>query len=138
MTKLEFISFAFPYGLKMFGIKSADDIEREDYILNVYSIDKEDCYCGNHNRIIGKPIFRPLSEVQNKIEHKGETFIPAYKLAEMGWSVPAILFYPHSVIDQNTLPVFVFQKLVEWHFDIIGLIDKNEAINYSTLEGFSF
>jgi hypothetical protein len=32
----------------------------------------------------------------------------------------------------------LFQKLIEWHFDIAGLIDKNEAIDYTTLEGFSF
>lgn len=32
----------------------------------------------------------------------------------------------------------MFQKLIEWHFDIAGLIDKNEAIDYSTLEGFIF
>lgn len=28
----------------------------------------------------------------------------------------------------------LFQKLIEWHFDIGGLIDKNEAIDVNTLE----
>jgi hypothetical protein len=32
----------------------------------------------------------------------------------------------------------LFQKLIEWKFDVALLIDKNEAIDYSTLEGFSF
>lgn len=32
----------------------------------------------------------------------------------------------------------MFQKLVEWHFDICGLIDKGEAVDYSTLKGFVF
>ena len=30
------------------------------------------------------------------------------------------------------------KKLVELHFDIAGLIDKGEAVDYHTLEGFSF
>ena len=34
--------------------------------------------------------------------------------------------------------LLLIQKLIEWHFDIAGLIDKNEAIDYHALEGFSF
>ena len=69
-----------------------------------------------------KPILRPLSQLTQEIEHNGEKFFPFKKL---GWGngtqvIPTIL---NGKINQNE-----YQKLLEWHFDIFGLIEKNLAI----------
>ena len=38
-----------------------------------------------------------------------------------------------AYIDVSIDQMFLFQKLIEWHFDIAGLIDKCEAIDVNTL-----
>lgn len=122
MTKQEFMTMSLHSGIKMLGIKSVDYIERDDYILNVYSVDKEDCYCGNKNRIIGKPILYPLSDYQ-KIKH----------LIDVTDKIGII-----SVIDGDfdftKLRFDLILKLVQNHFDFLGLIEKGEAINVNTLD----
>jgi len=48
----------------------------------------------------------------------------------------------HYYSDENTIEekiievnqLGLFQKLIEWHFDVAGLIDKNEAININNIE----
>lgn len=43
-------------------------------------------------------------------------------------------------IEDKTVPnqLSLFQKLVEWHFDICGLIESSEAVDYHTLPDFVF
>lgn len=87
-----------------------------------------------------KPILRPLSDLTKEIEHNGEKFIPIERL-QNGET------YCHMVYDENVLmgaeeiisvplsmPLAVYQKLIEWHFDIFNLIENGLAIDKNTLK----
>ena len=128
------MAMSLPYGLK---VLRGDNIT----ILKVSGIDV-DCksllFTENHTTTYGsvshsKPIIRPLSDLTKEIEHKGEIFIPVEKL---GWGSCFSKSNVEMAIDNLSLHEAL--KLIEWHFDIAGLTDKNEAIDYHTLEGFSF
>jgi len=80
---------------------------------------------------------RSLSDLTKEIEHNGEKFVPALVL----WSVNIeeeklfklygdIPFYWTTCLelDRKHLDWGTIQKLLEWHFDIYGLIDNNLAI----------
>lgn len=69
-----------------------------------------------------KPILRPLSYLTKEIEVNGEKFIPRMKF----YGTP--LDYK---ITSNSYDVI--QKLLEWHFDIFGLIDSGLAVDINSL-----
>ncbi|MBK8807786.1 MAG: hypothetical protein IPO21_14525 [Bacteroidales bacterium] len=66
---------------------------------------------------------RPLAWIQNEITHEGHSFIPSLTLK---------LSYPGEMIGLNpaTWSYRVIQKLLEWHFDVFGLISKDMAVSY--------
>ena len=70
-----------------------------------------------------KPILRPLSDLANEIEHKGEKFMPADKLPHL---------YLSYLIDDPELIMTIeyedVQKLISWHFDVFNLIEKGLAV----------
>jgi len=86
-----------------------------------------------------KPILRPLSYLAKEIEVNGEKFIPIevlydeivydtdeefYRILKREWDdYDLIKSYPYRFV----------QKLLEWHFDIYGLIENNLAIDKNTL-----
>tara|TARA_R110000803_G_C11885991_1_gene310365 strand:+ start:427 stop:813 length:387 start_codon:yes stop_codon:yes gene_type:complete len=80
----------------------------------------------------GKPILRPLSDLTKEIEVNGNLFIPNHH--------PLFKIFINADMDwfMDNCPFFVdyvqVQKLLEWHFDIFGLIDKELAIDINTLE----
>jgi hypothetical protein len=73
-----------------------------------------------------KPILRPLSTLTEPIEHEGKILVPNEVL---GWDV---LRYKrrksgdYPIIYNETYDVV--EKLLEWKFDIFGLIQDNLAI----------
>lgn len=98
-----------------------------------------------------KPILRPLSDLLNEIEVDGEKIIPiewfeigdednnsneydfgniriirSLKSLAKNGSLNDIIFLPYGLI----------QKLIEWHFDIFGLIEKGLAIDINTLNEY--
>lgn len=104
-----------------------------------------------------KPIFRPLSELTKEITVNGETFTPILKLANhipdfatvlsVGYShhkYYAALVWNNGVNDDFLrkeisayyldMQYYDFQKLVSWHFDVFGLIEKDLAIDINTLK----
>lgn len=91
-----------------------------------------------------KPILRPLSDLTKEIECNGEKFTPIYKLRKYG-------FYTVKNDDYfirregsfggwsgfencESLPFFIIQLFLEWHFDVFGLIDAGLAIDINTLK----
>ena len=86
------------------------------------------------------PILRPLSDLNKKIEHKGEKFVPIIELLENGFfdtrkmseeeimSVGEVYFCI-DLITLNYLPLYL-----QWHFDLFGGIESGEAIDVNTLE----
>lgn len=105
-----------------------------------------------------KPILRPLKDLANEIEINGNAFYPLGSLLVQKypkWFVEnnGSAKYTHITIDfsgrfatafltyqathkiqidstyiKNT-SYLVFQKLLEWHFDVFGLIEKGMAID---------
>lgn len=73
-----------------------------------------------------KPILRPLSDLTKEIEVNEEKFIPKdwigynYIGENLGTNMAT---WSHRTV----------QKLLEWHFDIYGLIEKCLAIDINTL-----
>ena len=81
-----------------------------------------------------KLILRPLSDLTKEIEHNGEKFVPVERIEEIyglnsmwiGWDGvdEGMGHFEHQII----------QKLLEWHFDTEGLIEKGYAIDINTLK----
>lgn len=80
-----------------------------------------------------KPILRPLSDLTNKINHNGLELVPASQLGELildhqkELDKPVVSFADinRGLVSSNKL----FNKLLEWHFDVFSLIDKGLAID---------
>lgn len=136
------MAMSLPYGL--FAIDECD-FENNDFdeIVIYNGLWYSDEFQTNNNTLM-IPILRTLSELTKEIEHKGEKFVPMVYLAKMrsGYLHESEFdrYFGKLKMDISTkrLPFDMMLKLIEWKFDIAGLIDKNEAIDYSTLEGFSF
>ncbi len=103
--------------------------------LTIHTINfilKEDC----------KLVLRPLSDLTKEIEHNGERFVPMIKLAEL-FEMNTIEYgviatnipNPNSEWGIGYVRYEAVQKLLEWHFDIFGLIDKNLAVDFNTVNG---
>jgi hypothetical protein len=76
-----------------------------------------------------KLILHPLSDLEKEIEFKGEKFVP----------MDRIQIYPNaeyliSQISTGFVEIIVYKMLLEWHFDVYGLIDKGLAIDINTLK----
>ncbi len=86
-----------------------------------------------------KPILRPLSYLTKEIEVNGKKFVPLTELlnisnfdvSKMSWEEQ--LDYGHIYCDLSFINFYDLQLLLEWHFDVFGLIDENLAIDINTL-----
>jgi hypothetical protein len=84
-----------------------------------------------------KPILIPISEIQEDIEYKGKT-INVFDLMNEYWEVEfngvthdfELPFNGFGLITLSAeqLPYNLVQTLLEYHFDVFGLIDDNLAI----------
>jgi hypothetical protein len=93
------------------------------------------------------PILRPLSGLTKEIEVNGEKFVPRdildLKFRPISKDLIIYFFNNNLEIDiqtqdySETLDLFdgflIVQKLLEWHFDIYGLIEAGLAIDINTL-----
>jgi hypothetical protein len=103
-----------------------------------------------------RPILRPLSDLTKEIEVNGEKFVPIDDLSKE-FLCPFYKFGEHETgwvgfVDtsfgstKNNMPIymdneimgecpcFIYQKLIEWNFDVFGLIDAGLAIDINTLK----
>ena len=96
-------------------------------------------------------VLRPLSDLTKKIEHNGEMFVPIDVLKNE--------FMLEQVFDKNIFdfygfkselgswtfihdgkeihdecPIFIYNILIKWHFDVFGLIQKNLAIDINQIK----
>ena len=154
MTKQEYMAISLPFGLKAIYTPFDEPDSVVEFGSSRYSmmLNKEYNY---------KPILRPISDLIVEIDHNMEVFVPLYKLVDpenTEWSKLAAIEYnpfpkipnysPYYKVHHDTLgevisvnprnilvlPFHLVCKLVEWHFDICGLIEKGEAIDVNTLE----
>ena len=76
-----------------------------------------------------KPVLRPLSDLKKEIEVNGEKFVPIEKLPIIGMEV--------LELESDIKSGFIMQKnyntLLEWHFDVFGLIDRGLAIDLNSI-----
>jgi hypothetical protein len=117
------------------------EITGQLHISDTYSFDfdeiEEICIC-----------LRPLSDLTKEIEVNGERFVPLSVLVEkfrpLSRDLSIYLFNGSICIDietedySQTIDLFdgflIIQKLIKWHFDIFGLIEKGLAIDINTLK----
>lgn len=71
-----------------------------------------------------KPILRPLSDLTKEIEVNAEKFVPIIQ-TDIDIPFTSDLYFLVAYGD--------VQKLLEWHFDVFGLIEKGLAIDINTL-----
>ena len=108
-----------------------------------------------------KLVLRPLSDLTNEIEVNGEKFVPIRNLKTGGTNIEKtytiedwngvsyvccdnesheLRFSAQSGFDRRyngeSRQIYaydLFQKLLEWHFDIFGLIEASLAVDYNSL-----
>lgn len=130
MTKQEYMAMSLPYDLQVVNEEGV----QKTYAALHYSYEFEPEF----EKFT--PIVRPLSDINKKIEHKGETFVPIVELLKNGFfdtsemSEEEIMSYVevYSYIDLialNDLPLYL-----QWHFDLFGGIESGEAIDVNTLD----
>ena len=84
-------------------------------------------------------LLRPLSDLTKEIEHNGKRFVPIVKLLQEycfdtnEMTEQEINEYAESMIEID-MSYMVSQMLMEWHFDIHGLINRNLALNLNDYE----
>lgn len=79
-----------------------------------------------------KLVLRLLSQLTKEIEVNGERFVPIDEIYNM-WYEKGLNQYSKRILNQKiclftkSMPYWVVEKLIEWHFDIFGLIEKQQA-----------
>ena len=143
-----------PYGLKvqtktgvdrLCGIMFSDDTDYNSGNNTYHNINHPLANLETHTEEFYdiKPILRPLHTVIRKMkDDKGREFIPAAVI----WSVSAveeqefedygkIPTYWHDAIKvgYKSFEVRDFELLIQWHFDVFGLIEKGLAVNINSI-----
>ena len=133
-----------PYGLNIKDVKHGSVFEALHFITTPHQ--DFSLFKGNLDQLINdkylKPVLFPLSSLTKEINFNGETFVPI-EWFEIGDSTNDSLEYEHGNIklirsleslsknefvnDINYFPFGVIQKLIEWKFDVYGLIENGLA-----------
>jgi hypothetical protein len=124
-----------PYGLKIQGQTHGDIETMTGLNSGAVMINHKTIGWADFHDI--KPILRPISQVQENIEHNGEN-INVFDLMNEYWEVEfngvthdfELPFNGFGLITLSAeqLPYNLVQTLLEYHFDVFGLIDDNLAI----------
>lgn len=148
MNKLELKHIApyLPYGLKaeILDFQSNYVGKQYDNIIGVHQWDKSGTLWSilteggakpSLDRI--KPILRPLSDL-TELMPNNETSYVSYLwygiISTNSDSFSKDEFYENCSLGSiEFLPIMVLNKLLEWHFDIYGLIEQGLAIDINTL-----
>ena len=72
-----------------------------------------------------KLILHPLSDLMKEIEHNGEKFIPSKRIFEEGYGSYTLSYAKDHI---EGISFGFMQRLIEWHFDVFGLIEQGLAI----------
>lgn len=125
--KLEHLAPYLPYGLKRHCPGSSVLIH--DYV----TIDFSQGMIDSHRKMEWKPILRPLSDLPKEIEIDGINFIPNNVLAES--SITEYWWQGINTFGISPNAHFaLILLLLEWHFDVFGLIENGLAININTIK----
>ena len=149
MEKLELKHLA-PY--LPYGVKSMDVNTNEVRLVTLLhaTYDRETV---GHNHLIYDGllmskhllVLHNLSDLTKPITHEGQTFVPvdalnsdgevAFEYGKNAYGKDYLCFYYADGLDSLSFSDIegIRSKLLEWHFDVFGLIDKNLAIDINTL-----
>lgn len=141
--ELKHLAGYLPYGLKVF--RENKSIESDTFFIVGASktcvlLQNSGLAVVDMERI--KPILRPLSDLAKEIEVDGEQFVPKSILFKLfgGMAQFQILekgFYSLNYgcyLKIEQLPHNIVSQLLEWHFDIYGLIENGLAISIHDVE----
>lgn len=140
--ELKHLAAYLPYALNV--VIYSDNEPKKDYISGIYHNpdemvvfgEGEDYYLSNpdYNIISFKPILRPLSDLNKDIEIGGKIFNP-FEAMYYGLIPEVSKKQELEDLQKRTMlmPYFSIIKLIEWHFDIFGLIDKGLAVDINSL-----
>ena len=137
MTKKEFVSMSLPYGLKVLIPESDTKGCRKTVIGTVGAVfDDGSVNCFDTVNACPKwykPILYPMSDLSSVIKYKGKKFIPICRIYNMSgqYAIGESWFRNHNI---SCLPSFIMNEMIEWHFDIAGLIEKGQAVDVNTLK----
>ena len=114
-----------PYGLKVKWKHCEDDSPVFEFkIRHLEDVGKSDRY-----QI--KPILRPLSDLTNT---QGNHFVVDHISSSREMTDKLIHVIETNKFRYTQLKCWQFEKLVENHFDVFGLIEKGLAIDINTLK----
>lgn len=143
-------------GYLPYGLKAQDIITKEVRMITLYHQTYTLSFVGI-NHILGEEkvsprehliLLRPLSDLTKEITHNGETFVPI-EWFEIGDDNNESREYDHgnrrlihdlevtayhNIPDTDYLPHGVVVKLMEWKFDVFGLIESGLAVDVNTIE----
>jgi len=121
--ELKHLAGYLPYGLECRDL--ADETNFKLDVLNIDGVLNDAMYL---NTI--KLYLRSLSDITKEIEVNGEKFVPKEIIEEL-YSSECIRWILCN--DIYECKYHVIEKLLEWHFDIYGLIENNLAIDKNTI-----
>ena len=143
-----------PYGLNCYG--QGEVVEGTEYdenpipkLLTIIGMDSNWITVDGIRKTVDEsimiedciPILRPLSDLTKEIEVNGEKFVPIewlskkYICFKIKWIEEDKLFEINGELGSASyLPNFIHRRLIEWHFDVFGLIEKNLAIDINPLD----
>lgn len=85
-----------------------------------------------------KLILHNLSDLTKEIEVNGEKFVPIdYLVDKMKLTIGGLSKFgiTQRILNEPfTIDYWAFERLISWHFDVFGLIEKNLAIDINTLK----
>ena len=133
---LEHLAPYFPYGLKGIVTDSSNNgsIETIIGLQGTEIITDFDCI----EMDIFKPILRPLSDLTKEIEHNGEKFVPIEWFEEKYYTLDLHKQCLRLLEEDgenwiNQSDYMLVTQLLEWHFDLFGLLEAGLAIDINTL-----
>ena len=141
MTKKEFVSMSLPYGLKAIIPESDTKGCRKTVIGTVGAVyEYGSITCNDTINVCPrwyKPILYPIKMLKKNIEFNGETINPISWLEDEYYSLDLyrqanILLMDERYINQSDF--MLVKHMIEWYFDIAGLIEKGQAIDINTLK----
>ena len=124
-----------PYGLKVLcgdgDIRLLDCQYDDSKTVSIYNVIRRP---QSH-----KIYLRSLSKLTQEIEHNGEKFIPTELLDSDEYPIDFFVDTQYEYMvdwigsfkrDHHILflPWGLINQLIEWHFDVFGLLEKNQAI----------
>jgi len=152
--ELKHLAGYLPYGLGLVARNVLSETPRRIYsnlnAMNIMSLIEGDT--------LYKPILHPLSDLTKEIEVNGEKFVPIVELLKLEYPTQEKTGrYSEITVSENGFPNAFYKyqanrcltiytshidgisfwnikKLIEWHFDIYGLIEENLAIDINTLK----